>query len=208
DRRELASDVAAADDDEPAREAREVEDLVRADRALAAGDVGRHRPAAGRDDDALGAMARARDLDLAASGDPRTTAHDRRAGALDELAIDVVQARDLDAAVGLERLPVERRRFADAPAEARRFVEALVVVRGEAVQLLRDAADVDASAAERGVLGDGDACAALRSWRAAPRRASPAACTRTAPAPPRRRAGVARDDRRRRRRPGRSGRWS
>ena len=35
------------------------------------------------------------------------------------------------------------------------------IVRGEAVQLLRDAAEVDAGAAERGVLGDGDARAAL-----------------------------------------------
>jgi hypothetical protein len=105
---------------------------------------------------------RSGDLDAMAVDHARAAAHDRRAGAFEKLAVHGVEPRDLDAAVGLQRLPVERGRVADAPAEARRFLEALVVVRGEAVELLRNATDVDASAAERGVLRDGDARAALR----------------------------------------------
>jgi len=53
-----------------------------------------------------------------------------------------------------------------------RFLEALGVVGGEAVQLLRDAAEVDAGAAERGVLGDRDTRAALRCHARGPHAAA------------------------------------
>ena len=159
DRRELARDVAAADDDEATREALEVEDFVRADRAFATAHVGWHRPAAGGDDDALGRVAHAADLDLMRADDARASAQDRDPGADEQLAVDAVQARDLLGAVGLQRRPVEGRP-GNAPAEAVRFLEALGVVGGEAVELLRDAAEVDAGAAERGVFGDGDTRAA------------------------------------------------
>jgi len=158
---ELARDVAAADDSQARRETRQVEDLVRADRAFAARHVGRRRPAPGGDDDPLGTMANAGDLDLVRADDARATAQQDRARARQKVAVDVVEAADLDAPVCLQRLPVERR-SADAPAEAVRFLEALGVVGGEAVQLLRNATDVDAGAAERAVFGDRDARAALR----------------------------------------------
>jgi hypothetical protein len=61
---------------------------------------------------------------------------------------------------------------ATVPAEAVRFLERIGVVGREAVQLLRDAAEVDAGAAERGVLRHGDLDAALRRKT---RRAHPAA---------------------------------
>jgi hypothetical protein len=106
-------------------------------------------------------MANAVDLDLVRTDDARTAAHQHGARAGHELAVDAVEAADLDAAVRLQRLPVERR-GADAPAEAVRLLEAFGVVGREAVQLLRDAAEVHARPAERRVLGDGDARAALR----------------------------------------------
>src|SRR4029079_1508434 len=106
-------------------------------------------------------VANAIDLDLLGPDHARTAAHQRDAGAGQDLSIDRVEAADLDATSRLQRLPVERR-GSDAPAEAVRFLEALRVMRGEAVQLLGDAAEVDAGAAERSVFGDRAPRAALR----------------------------------------------
>ena len=160
DRRELACDVAAADDDQPLGKARQVEDLVRADRELGARHFRRNRPASGGDDDVRGAMANAVDLDFVRADELGPAADHGRSGAFEQLAVDAVEAADLRGAARLQGRPVEARR-ADAPAEAACLGEALGVMRGEAVQLLRNAAEVDAGAAERRVLGDGDARAAL-----------------------------------------------
>ncbi len=161
DRGELARDVAAADDDEAARKLGQVEDLVRRDRELAAGNVRRGRPAAGRDQDLRGAVGLAVDRHRIRPGEPGPAVDQRDAGVAEQPVVDVVEARDLDRAVALQHLPVEHRRR-DVPAEAVRFLERVGVVGREAVQLLRDAAEVDAGAAERGILGDRDADAALR----------------------------------------------
>ena len=119
------------------------------------------------DDDPLGTVANAADLDLVGADDARPPADQLDAGARQELAVDGIEAADLGAPVRLQRLPVEAR-GADAPAEAVRFLEAFGVVGGEAVQLLRDAADVDAGAAERRIFRDRDLDAALRGQTRGP----------------------------------------
>ena len=107
-----------------------------------------------------GTMAHAVDLDLVRADELGPAADHGRSGALEQLAVDAVEAADLRRAPRLQGRPVEAR-GADAPAEAARLGEALGVVRGEAVQLLRNAAEIDAGAAERRVLGDRDSRAAL-----------------------------------------------
>jgi hypothetical protein len=70
--------------------------------------------------------------------------------------VHAVQARDLAVLVLEQRRPVEARLAAQRPAVAARNLEILAKVRGVGEQLLRDAADVDAGAAEAAVLGDRD----------------------------------------------------
>jgi hypothetical protein len=75
--------------------------------------------------------------------------------------VDAVQARDFLVLVGEQRWPVEAR-LADRPAVSGGDVEILAPVRGVGKKLLRNAADVDAGAAETVGLGDRDACAIRR----------------------------------------------
>jgi hypothetical protein len=72
--------------------------------------------------------------------------------------VDAVQARDLAVLVLEQRRPVEAR-LADAPAVGGGDLEILAPVRGVGKELLGNAADVDAGAAEAARLGDGDLCA-------------------------------------------------
>jgi hypothetical protein len=83
----------------------------------------------------------------------------------EHLLIDAVQARDLAVLVGEQRVPVEFR-LTDGPAIALRDLEVLAEMRGVGEQLFRDAADVDAGAAEAARLGDGDARAVARAYAA------------------------------------------
>jgi hypothetical protein len=74
--------------------------------------------------------------------------------------VHAVEARDLVVLVGEQGVPVEMRLARigpDGPAVALGDLEILAEVRGVGEQLLRDAADVDAGAAEPARLGDGDA---------------------------------------------------
>src|SRR5687767_11486167 len=76
---------------------------------------------------------------------------------IDERAlVDAVKPRDLAVLAGEQRPPVEAR-LAHRPAVRRRDLEVLAKVRRIGEELLRDAADVDAGAAEAAGLGDGDA---------------------------------------------------
>jgi hypothetical protein len=70
--------------------------------------------------------------------------------------VDAVEAQDLAVLAREQRAPVERG-LARAPAVCSRDLEILAVVRRVAEQLLGDAADVDAGAAEAPGLGDRDA---------------------------------------------------
>jgi hypothetical protein len=67
-----------------------------------------------------------------------------------------VQAVDLAVLVGDEARPVEGR-LVDLPAEVGRVLQVVAEVRRVGEQLLGDAADVDAGAAEAARFGDGDA---------------------------------------------------
>ena len=80
---------------------------------------------------------------------------DLDAGIDEDALVDAVQARDLAVLVGEQRRPVEAR-LADAPAVGGSELEILAQVRRVGEQLLRDAADVDAGAAEAAGLGDRD----------------------------------------------------
>jgi hypothetical protein len=70
--------------------------------------------------------------------------------------VDAVQAGDLAVLVRQEFPPVEDR-LGDAPAEIGGVLQLVAEVRGVGEELLRDAADVDAGAAEAAGLGDRDA---------------------------------------------------
>jgi hypothetical protein len=83
------------------------------------------------------------------------------AGAGQSALVDAVEAGNFLVLVGEQRLPVEAR-FADDPAVAGGDVEILAPVRGVGEELLRDAADVDAGAAEAIGLGNRDARAVAR----------------------------------------------
>jgi hypothetical protein len=83
-------------------------------------------------------------------------ADDLHSGDLQDALVDAVQPRDLAVLVGEQRVPVEVG-FAGGPAVAFRDLEVLAEMRGVGEELLRDAADVDAGAAELPRLGDGDA---------------------------------------------------
>jgi hypothetical protein len=93
------------------------------------------------------------------AADRGPSAHDLHAGEPQHALVDGVQALDLAILVREQRLPVEARLCLicpDLPAEAPRDLEVLAEMRGVGEELLRDAADVDAGAAERARLGDGD----------------------------------------------------
>jgi hypothetical protein len=81
---------------------------------------------------------------------------DLHPGLLQHALVDAVEAGDLLVLVGEQRWPVEAR-LADCPAIGGGDVEILAPVRGVGEELLRDAADVDAGAAEAAGLGDRDA---------------------------------------------------
>ena len=82
-------------------------------------------------------------------GQARVRVHHLDARAHQQLAIDTIEALDLTPAVRLEHLPVQLRGSAP-PAETMAFLERFAVVRGVAVQLLGNAADIHAGTAQPG----------------------------------------------------------
>src|SRR6185503_2084378 len=129
--------------------------LVRRDRVLAAGDRRDLRPPAGRNQDVLRGVRPAPELHRVRVTHGRAAEVDRRTGVAQGLLVDAVEPRDLAVLVRKQRRPVEAR-FAGGPAEALGDLEILAEMRGVRKELLRDAADVDASAAEAVVFRDRD----------------------------------------------------
>ncbi len=155
DGRELHGDIAAADHHDAPRQALEMERLVRGDGMLASRN-GRHlRPRARGDEDVLRGNAAPVDLDRMRVHHRRAAAQNLYAGERQHALVHAVQACDLAVLVGDQRRPVEAR-LAHGPAVALRDLEVLAEVGRVREQLLRDAADVDAGAAEAIGLGDGD----------------------------------------------------
>ena len=85
-----------------------------------------------------------------------TAPENRNAGIDENPLVDAVQPVDLAILVGEQLLPVEAR-LGDAPAEVGGVLQFVAEMRGVGKELLRDAADVDAGAAEAARLGDRDA---------------------------------------------------
>jgi hypothetical protein len=86
---------------------------------------------------------------------PRPAAHQPDARARQQLVVHPIEPGDLRGTAGPQALPVEAH-FADVPSEADGLLELFMAMRRMAVQLLRDAAEVHASAAERAALGHDD----------------------------------------------------
>ena len=103
-----------------------------------------------------------------------TAPQNRHPGVDENALVDAVQARDFALLVLEELLPVEDR-FGDAPAEIGGVLQLVAEVRGVGEELLRDAADVDAGAAEAAGLRDRDARAERGGDAAGANAAGPAA---------------------------------
>src|SRR5262249_18501326 len=85
---ELDRDVAAADNHDAVRRGGQVERLVRRDHLLDAGDLRRLRPAADRDQDLVGGIAPAADLDRVRVDDDAAAVHDLHAGVVQHVDVD------------------------------------------------------------------------------------------------------------------------
>jgi hypothetical protein len=83
-------------------------------------------------------------------------AQDLDPGERERAFVERIEARDLAILVREQRAPVEMG-LAERPAESRRDLEILAEMRRVREQLLGNAADVDAGAAEAARLGDRDA---------------------------------------------------
>jgi len=156
DRGELDGDVAAADDQRAARQFLQEEGLVRGDREFLAGNVGQLRPGSRRNKDVFCRM----DSSIQGNGvriQNNCAAPKNRNPRIDQDAlVDAVQARDLAVLVRQQLAPVEDR-LGDAPAEIGGVLQFVAEVRRVGEEFLRDAADVDAGAAEAARLRDRDA---------------------------------------------------
>src|SRR3546814_19849 len=160
-------DVTAADDDDALRQFVEEERLVRRDDVLPAGDVRQPRPAAGRDEDIFRRDDPAADPDGVRILDGGAVLDHRAAGIGQKSVVDLVEAADLPVLVRDQLRPVEAA-LADRPAVALGVAEVLAVMRGVGQELLRDAADIDAGAAEIALLGDRDPGPVVRREPARP----------------------------------------
>src|SRR5207253_1598616 len=92
---ELDRDIAAADNDDLARQARQVERLVRRDHMLDAGDVRHRRMPAGGDQDVLGGVAPAGDLDRVRVNEDTAPVDDLDAAVLQHVDVDLFQPIEL-----------------------------------------------------------------------------------------------------------------
>ena len=156
DGREFDRDVAATDYQRAPGQALEVERLVRGDRELAARDVGLLRPGAGGDENVFCGKGFAVNLDFILSADESLAAENGDTGVHQNSLVDAVQAIDLAVLVGEELRPIEAR-LGGAPAKIGRVLQVGAEMCRVGKELFRDAADVDAGAAEAAGLGDRDA---------------------------------------------------
>ncbi len=156
DARELAGDVAAADDEQALGLLLELEHLVGGDAELGARDIGPDRMRAGGDQQVPGRV-------LRAVGQPHPVrvehagadAAELHPGPAQAVVVGRFQPRDLGVLGGDELLPVEPG-LADGPAVAGGIVEGVGEARGVDHQLLRHAAADHAGAAVAVLLGQPD----------------------------------------------------
>ena len=158
---EFAGDVAAAHDQQALRKRRQVKHFIRGDDMLAPRQVGHAGLAASGDQDILGAVLVAADFHRVLTHQHGPAVEQVNARAFEQQRINAVEPGNLSGAVRLERLPVQRRRLAD-PAKAVRFFKTFGEMGRVAVELFRDAAEVDTGAAHFRHFGQRHAGAALR----------------------------------------------
>src|SRR5256885_3038376 len=161
DRGELERDVAAAHDQRALGQALEMECFVRRDGVLAPFDRRYHRPGAGGDQDVLRAGAPPAHFYGVRIDEGGASAYDSNADGAQQSLVDGVESRYLLVLVGEQRPPVELRPRC-RPAVGLGDLEFLAPVGRVGEELLRDAADVDAGAAEKARFGDGDCRAIAR----------------------------------------------
>jgi hypothetical protein len=171
---ELDGDVAAAGDQDGARQLRQVERLVGGNAQFVAGQrcmwVGR---TARGDDDPIGGdgLARLHQADGVRIDQLRAAFDDLRAAVFEAAAVQAFEPGDFPVLGGDQRLPVERG-LADLPPVADRILEMLAVMRGIDEELLGHAAADDAGAAEPVLFGNRHPLAE-RGGPPAPRRSLP-----------------------------------
>ena len=144
---ELHRDVAPAHDDHTPGHLRQVKRLVGGDGVLLAGKVRDRGPAAGGHKYIGGRDLLARDLHGMRIQHPGPGLEQFDAVAVEQAAVDRVEARDLLVLVADQRGPVEGA-LAHGPAEAGGVLEVVGEVGAVDQQLLGNAADVDAGAAQ------------------------------------------------------------
>jgi hypothetical protein len=140
----------------------EVEHGIGSHDVLAARNVRHEGRAAGGHQQVARGVALAVDLDRVAVDQLRPAGDERDARIFQQRAVDAVEPRDLFGALCLEVGPVELRRLGQRPAVARGFLERFGVTGRVAVELLRNAAHVDAGAAQLGRFGQPHAGTGLR----------------------------------------------
>ena len=131
----------------------QIERVVRDDAQFGAGYGRAFRMTAGGDDDVLGGDVLAADIQCVGIDERGTRIEDRRAGAVQQLAIDAFQPGDLPVLGGDQFRPVVRA-LLDGPAEPGGIVGPGAVFAGLDEEFFRDAADIDAGAAPEPLLGD------------------------------------------------------
>ena len=155
---ELHGDVAATGDDDPLRQARQIERLVGGDDVLEPGSgLGEPRRAACRDEDLAGGDRAAgfRELHRVGADDRRALLDQLDAHFAERRQVRGLEARNLLVLSCDQRRPIEGW-LSDRPAEAAGVLEVVGEAAGIDEQLLGHAAADDAGAADAIFLGDGD----------------------------------------------------
>src|SRR6185503_5234464 len=154
DVREFERDVAAADDGDALGQRLQMERVIGRDAVLDTFGFGLARGiAAGGDEDGSGGdvLVGAHQVDRVSVLDDRTIVDDHAAGAFHRAAVVAVQALELFVLVGDQGGPVERR-VVDRPAVTDGVLELFRKGGGVDEELLRNAAAMNAGAAEAGLL--------------------------------------------------------
>ena len=155
DRGELRRDVAAADDHDALGAVGEMEHVIGGDRELPTRELVPEGASAGGDQHVVGVDGAIADRDRVRRGEARAALEHLDAGVVEQPAVDAVEPRDLLVLVRDQGGPGEGG-LAQAPAEAGRVLDLVAYAGGVDQELLGDAADVDAGAAEPGLLGQRD----------------------------------------------------
>jgi hypothetical protein len=160
DTRQFHGDVAAAHDRHPLRPARQLEEAIRGDAELGAGELRQQRPAPGGEDDVRGAEGAVAGSDGVRIDEMPARAHEFDVALGEVRRVHPVQAVYVGVPPALELAPVMTQQL-DLEAVALRILHGAAQVRGVPHDLLRHAADVHAGAAQGTGLDQRDARAVL-----------------------------------------------